>query len=162
MVASPDADLAARQRDRRVGHDSIGELGGAGRAAEEGDRDAVRRAELVLCPRFRLAQRGDVGREGREPDLDGVHSGGIERIEREDGVDRGMGQRGAGIKLVPVLGHLPVREIADTATVVTGLKEFEIEIYGEDREQWPPRFFKFRDPDGVEIDVATPDRGWKF
>ncbi|HEX3593331.1 MAG TPA: VOC family protein [Pseudonocardiaceae bacterium] len=53
-------------------------------------------------------------------------------------------------------------EIEDTAAVVEALKEFGIEIYGEDKEQWPPRFFKFLDPDGIEIDVATPDRSWKF
>lgn len=53
-------------------------------------------------------------------------------------------------------------EIEDTAGVVERLKEFGIEIYGEDKEQWPPRFFKFLDPDGIEIDVATPDRSWKF
>ncbi|MET7991698.1 VOC family protein [Amycolatopsis sp. NPDC005232] len=57
--------------------------------------------------------------------------------------------------------HIGV-EIADTAAVVDSLKDFGIEIYGEDKEQWPPRFFKFLDPDGVEIDVATPDRSWKF
>lgn len=57
--------------------------------------------------------------------------------------------------------HIGV-EIADTAAVVDALKNYGIEIYGEDKEQVPPRFFKFLDPDGVEIDVATPDRSWKF
>ena len=36
-----------------------------------------------------------------------------------------------------------------------------IEVYGAEQAD-PPRFFKFRDPDGVEVDVATPERGWKF
>ncbi|HEY0197946.1 MAG TPA: VOC family protein [Rhodanobacter sp.] len=57
--------------------------------------------------------------------------------------------------------HIGV-EIADTAACVQALKEYGIEIYGEDKQQIPPRFFKFLDPDGVEIDVATPDRSWKF
>jgi catechol 2,3-dioxygenase-like lactoylglutathione lyase family enzyme len=51
--------------------------------------------------------------------------------------------------------------IEDTAAVVTALKERGIEVYGAEQAD-PPRFFKFRDPDGVEVDVATPDRGWKF
>jgi len=46
--------------------------------------------------------------------------------------------------------------------VIEALKEYGIEIYGEDKQQVPPRFFKFLDPDGVEIDVATIDRSWKF
>ena len=46
--------------------------------------------------------------------------------------------------------------------VAEALKGYGIEIYGEDKEQWPPRFFKFKDLDGVEIDVATPDRSWKY
>lgn len=51
--------------------------------------------------------------------------------------------------------------IEDTGAVVKALDERGIEIYGaEDAD--PPRFFKFRDPDGVEVDVATPERGWKF
>ncbi len=57
--------------------------------------------------------------------------------------------------------HIGV-EMTDTAAAVAALKEYGIEIYGEDKEQWPPRFFKFLDPDGVEIDVATLDRSWKF
>ena len=52
--------------------------------------------------------------------------------------------------------------IEDTAGVAEALKGYDIEIYGEDKEQWPPRFFKFRDLDGVEVDVATPDRSWKY
>ena len=52
--------------------------------------------------------------------------------------------------------------IEDTAGVAEALKGYGIEIYGEDKEQWPPRFFKFKDLDGVEIDVATPDRSWKY
>jgi catechol 2,3-dioxygenase-like lactoylglutathione lyase family enzyme len=52
--------------------------------------------------------------------------------------------------------------LEDTAACVEALKEFGIEIYGEDKEQDPPRFFKFLDPDGVEIDVATLDRSWKY
>lgn len=57
--------------------------------------------------------------------------------------------------------HIGV-EIADTGAVVEALKAYGIEIYGEDKSQVPPRFFKFLDPDGVEIDVATPDRSWKY
>jgi len=57
--------------------------------------------------------------------------------------------------------HIGV-EISDTAACVEALKEYGIEIYGEDKQQTPPRFFKFLDPDGVEIDVATPDRSWKY
>jgi hypothetical protein len=30
------------------------------------------------------------------------------------------------------------------------------------RAGYGPRFFKFRDSDGVEVDVATPDRSWKY
>jgi len=51
--------------------------------------------------------------------------------------------------------------IEDTGAVVTKLKERGIEVYGAEQAD-PPRFFKFRDPDGVEVDVATPDRGWKY
>lgn len=47
-------------------------------------------------------------------------------------------------------------------TVIEGLKEYGIEFYGEDKQQVPPRFFKFLDPDGVEIDIATIDRSWKY
>jgi catechol 2,3-dioxygenase-like lactoylglutathione lyase family enzyme len=57
--------------------------------------------------------------------------------------------------------HIGV-ELEDTAATVAALKEYGIEIYGEDKEQWPPRFFKFKDFDGVEFDVATIDRSWKF
>ncbi|QKJ89225.1 VOC family protein [Paramixta manurensis] len=46
--------------------------------------------------------------------------------------------------------------------VIEALKEYDIEIYGEDKQQVPPRFFKFLDLDGAEIDVATIDRSWKF
>mgnify|MGYP001187807762 CR=1 FL=1 len=53
-------------------------------------------------------------------------------------------------------------ELEDTASCVEALRGYGIEIYGEDKEQSPPRFFKFRDADGVEFDVATPDRSWKF
>jgi catechol 2,3-dioxygenase-like lactoylglutathione lyase family enzyme len=51
--------------------------------------------------------------------------------------------------------------IEDTGAVVNALQERGIEIYGAEVAD-PPRFFKFRDPDGVEVDVATPERGWKF
>jgi catechol 2,3-dioxygenase-like lactoylglutathione lyase family enzyme len=51
--------------------------------------------------------------------------------------------------------------IEDTGSVVTALKDRGIEVYGAEQAD-PPRFFKFRDPDGVEVDVATPERGWKF
>ncbi|MGH8869922.1 MAG: VOC family protein [Actinomycetes bacterium] len=50
--------------------------------------------------------------------------------------------------------------VENTATVVAALQERGVEVYGaEDAD--PPRFFKFRDPDGVEVDVSTPDRGWR-
>lgn len=50
--------------------------------------------------------------------------------------------------------------VEDTGAVVAALKKRGVEIYGaEDAD--PPRFFKFRDPNNVEVDVATPDRGWK-
>ena len=39
------------------------------------------------------------------------------------------------------------------------LKERGIATYGEEKTT-EPRFFKFRDPSGVEIDVAIPERGW--
>ncbi len=55
--------------------------------------------------------------------------------------------------------HIGV-EIADTGRVVAALRELGIEIYGAEAAE-PPRFFKFRDPDGVEVDVATPDRSWR-
>jgi catechol 2,3-dioxygenase-like lactoylglutathione lyase family enzyme len=51
--------------------------------------------------------------------------------------------------------------IEDTAAVAKELEARGIEVYGAE-EADPPRFFKFRDPDGVEVDVATPERGWKF
>jgi catechol 2,3-dioxygenase-like lactoylglutathione lyase family enzyme len=51
--------------------------------------------------------------------------------------------------------------IEDTGAVVKELESRGIEVYGAE-EADPPRFFKFRDPDGVEVDVATPERGWKF
>ena len=51
-------------------------------------------------------------------------------------------------------------EIEDTGRVVAALHELGVEIYGAEHAD-PPRFFKFRDLDGVEIDVATPDRGWR-
>ncbi|MGH3383590.1 MAG: VOC family protein [Nocardioidaceae bacterium] len=50
--------------------------------------------------------------------------------------------------------------IEDTGRVASALKERGVEIYGAEQAD-PPRFFKFRDPDGVEVDVATPERGWK-
>ncbi len=51
--------------------------------------------------------------------------------------------------------------IEDTGAVVKALEERGIEVYGaEDAD--PPRFFKFLDPDGVEVDVATPERSWKY
>ena len=51
--------------------------------------------------------------------------------------------------------------IVDTAGVVSALEERGIAIYGAEVAD-PPRFFKFLDPDGVEVDVATPDRGWTY
>src|SRR4029078_9855140 len=51
--------------------------------------------------------------------------------------------------------------IEDTGAVVRALKDRGIEVYGAEAAD-PPRFCKFRDPDGVEVDVATPERGWKF
>ncbi len=55
--------------------------------------------------------------------------------------------------------HIGV-EIEDTGRVVEELRKLGVEVYGAEQAN-PPRFFKFRDPDGVEVDVATPDRGWK-
>lgn len=50
--------------------------------------------------------------------------------------------------------------VEDMAAVATALRGRGVEVYGaEDAD--PPRFFKFRDPDGVEVDVSTPDRGWR-
>ncbi|HXP00180.1 MAG TPA: VOC family protein [Luteibacter sp.] len=57
--------------------------------------------------------------------------------------------------------HIGV-EIKDIVGCIAALKEYGIEIYGEDKQQNPPRFFKFKDPDGVEIDVAIPERSWKY
>ncbi|WP_413733443.1 VOC family protein [Sodalis sp. RH21] len=57
--------------------------------------------------------------------------------------------------------HIGV-ETDNITGVIEALKEFGIEIYGEDKQQVPPRFFKFLDPDGAEIDVATIERSWKF
>ena len=54
--------------------------------------------------------------------------------------------------------HIGV-EVEDVARVLARLEERGIPVYGKDPHT-PPRFLKFRDPDGVEVDVATPDRGW--
>lgn len=51
--------------------------------------------------------------------------------------------------------------IEDTGRVAAALEQRGVEIYGAEQAD-PPRFFKFRDPDGVEVDVATPERGWKY
>lgn len=51
--------------------------------------------------------------------------------------------------------------IEDTGAVVEALRERGVEVYGAEAAD-PPRFFKFLDPDGVEVDVATPDRSWKY
>lgn len=51
--------------------------------------------------------------------------------------------------------------IEDTGRVVKELESRGVEVYGAE-EADPPRFFKFRDPDNVEVDVSTPERGWKF
>jgi catechol 2,3-dioxygenase-like lactoylglutathione lyase family enzyme len=49
--------------------------------------------------------------------------------------------------------------VEDTAKLADALRQRGIEVYGaEDAD--PPRFFKFHDLDGVEVDVATPDRSW--
>ena len=74
-----------------------------------------------------------------------------EGIERKDWAIGTMGPNHIGV------------DCDDTAHAVKVLKEdYGIENYGEDKEQWPPRFFKFRDLDGAEVDVATPDRSWKY
>ncbi|MGH3342057.1 MAG: VOC family protein [Carbonactinosporaceae bacterium] len=75
-------------------------------------------------------------------------------LQPREGVPRSGWSQGA---MGP--NHIGV-EIEDTARVVAALAERGVEIYGVDPAD-PPRFFKFRDPDGVEVDVATPDRSWK-
>lgn len=76
-------------------------------------------------------------------------------LEPNETVERSAWSQGA---MGP--NHIGVT-IEDTGAVVKALDERGIEIYGaEDAD--PPRFFKFRDLDGVEVDVATPERGWKF
>lgn len=49
--------------------------------------------------------------------------------------------------------------IEDTAKLADTLRQRGIEVYGAEKAD-PPRFFKFRDLDNVEVDVATPDRSW--
>lgn len=72
---------------------------------------------------------------------------------RDDVARRDWSQGGIGPNHVGI-------EIEDTARVVATLRELGVEIYGAEQAD-PPRFFKFRDPDGVEVDVATPERSWR-
>ena len=69
-------------------------------------------------------------------------------VETREWTQGGLGPNHVGI------------EIEDTGRVVAALRELGVAIYGAEQAD-PPRFFKFRDPDGVEVDVATPDRGWR-
>jgi catechol 2,3-dioxygenase-like lactoylglutathione lyase family enzyme len=50
-------------------------------------------------------------------------------------------------------------EAADAPAIYEKLKQRGIRTYGEEQSD-RPRFFKFRDPNGVEIDVSVPERGW--
>jgi catechol 2,3-dioxygenase-like lactoylglutathione lyase family enzyme len=72
-----------------------------------------------------------------------------EEIERSAWSQGAMGPNHVGV------------EIEETGRVVEALGELGVEIYGAEQAD-PPRFFKFRDPDGVEVDVATPDRSWRI
>jgi catechol 2,3-dioxygenase-like lactoylglutathione lyase family enzyme len=53
-------------------------------------------------------------------------------------------------------------EVEDTRKIIDALEERGVDVYGVDASAEPPRFFKFRDPDGAEIDVASRERSWKF
>lgn len=53
-------------------------------------------------------------------------------------------------------------EVEDTRSVIDALTDRGIEVYGIDSSVEPPQFFKFRDPDGTEIDVASIERSWRF
>ena len=53
-------------------------------------------------------------------------------------------------------------EVANTREVIDALQARGIDVYGIDAATEPPRFFKFRDPDGTELDVASLERSWKF
>ena len=59
------------------------------------------------------------------------------------------------------VNHIGI-ETNNIIEVIDSLKEYKIDIYGVDKQHYPPRFFKFLDLDGVEIDVATPERSWIF
>ena len=50
-------------------------------------------------------------------------------------------------------------EAADAPAIYARLKERGIPTYGEEKSE-SPRFFKFRDPNGVEVDISVPERGW--
>lgn len=75
-----------------------------------------------------------------------------ERVPMTDWLQGSMGPNHIGVEIEP-------EKMYDC---IEALKEFGIEIYGEDKQEKPPRFFKFKDPDGVEIDVALTTRSWKY
>lgn len=72
-----------------------------------------------------------------------------EEIQRQEWSQGTMGPNHIGVT------------IEDTGRVVKELQNRGVEVYGAEAAD-PPRFFKFLDPDGVEVDVATPDRSWKY
>jgi catechol 2,3-dioxygenase-like lactoylglutathione lyase family enzyme len=50
--------------------------------------------------------------------------------------------------------------VPDPQVVIDKLRQAGVEVYAVEQAA-PPRFFKFRGPDNVEIDVATEDRSWR-
>lgn len=50
--------------------------------------------------------------------------------------------------------------VPDPQAVIERLQQRGVEVYAVEKAV-PPRFFKFRGPDDVEIDVATEDRSWR-
>jgi catechol 2,3-dioxygenase-like lactoylglutathione lyase family enzyme len=71
-----------------------------------------------------------------------------ENVERLDWCQGTMGPNHIGIT------------ISDPQAVIEKLKRRGVEVYAVEKAQ-PPRFFKFRGPDDVEIDVATEERSWR-
>ena len=69
--------------------------------------------------------------------------------------------RRRGVKRIAIIDGYFERMAAVWHKEILVALERGIEVYGAEQAD-PPRFFKFRDPDGVEVDVATPERGWKF
>ncbi len=54
--------------------------------------------------------------------------------------------------------HLGI-ESEDAPNIYKRVRAAGIETYSEEKAA-EPRFFKFRDPNGVEVDVSVPERGW--